>query len=173
MSIKTIGVAWLLAASLLPAAAHAQAGGVTAPTRAISTPDLKNLQAYMRQSRRDVVAQNLRLTPDEAKRFWPVYDRYAADQTKIKDVQYAMIADYAKTYGKYDDKAASVFIARWLDLDMKSISLRTRYLPQVGKALPGIKAATFFQIDRRINMAIDLKITQLVPFLQDQKTLAR
>ena len=173
MSIKTIGVAWLLAASLLPAAAHAQAGGVTAPTRAISTPDLKNLQAYMRQSRRDVVAQNLRLTPDEARRFWPVYDRYAADQAKIKDVQYAMIADYAKTYGKYDDKAASVFIARWLDLDMKSISLRTRYLPQVGKALPGIKAATFFQIDRRINMAIDLKITQLVPFLQDQKTLAR
>jgi hypothetical protein len=173
MSMKTIGAAWLLAASLLAGPALAQDPAIPAPTRALTAADLKGLQSALRDSRKQVVAQNLKLTPDEASRFWPVYDQYAADQAKIKDVQYALIAEYANTYGKYDDKAAGAFMARWLDLDVKTSALRAHYMPLVAKVLPGIKAATFFQIDRRINMAIDLKITGLLPLVQEQARLTK
>jgi hypothetical protein len=41
-------------------------------------------------------------------------------------------------------------------------------VPIVGTVLPGVKAATFFQIDRRISMAVDLKVASMLPILQSQ-----
>jgi hypothetical protein len=41
-------------------------------------------------------------------------------------------------------------------------------VPIVGAVLPGVKATTFFQIDRRLSMAIDLKVASLLPILQSQ-----
>jgi hypothetical protein len=172
MTFKTIGAVLLLSASLLPAPALAQdpaaAPPIASATRPLTAADLNGLRAELRASRKQIVAQNLKLTPDEAARFWPIYDQYAADLTKIKDTQYELIAEYANTYGKYDDKAATSFITRWLDLDVKTTALRARYVPAISKVLPGVKAATFFQIDRRVSMAIDLKITTLLPILQAQ-----
>ena len=172
MSLKTTGAALLIAASLLPMPVLAQDAAADAPiatpSRPLTAADLESLRTELRSSRKQMVAQNLKLTPDEATRFWPVYDQYAADLTKIKNTQYELIAEYANTYGKYDDKAAASFISRWLDLDVKTTALRARYVPLVNKVLPGVKAATFFQIDRRVSMAIDLKISTLLPLLQGQ-----
>lgn len=72
------------------------------------------------------------------------------------------------TFGKYSDKAALDFITRWVDVDVKTTALRAKYVPLVAKVLPGVKVATFFQIDRRISMAIDLKIASRLPLLQFQ-----
>ena len=173
MTFKTLGAAVLLGASLLASAAQAQdpapAGPpITTASRPLTAADLEGLRAELRSSRKQVVAQTLKLSDAEATRFWPVYDRYAADLTQIKNSQYELIAEYANTYGKYDDKAAQAFIGKWLDLDVKTTALRARYVPLVGKVLPGVKAATFFQIDRRVSMAIDLKVSSLLPILQFQ-----
>jgi hypothetical protein len=134
----------------------------------LTAADLEQLRAELRSSRKQTIAQTLKLTDAEATRFWPVYDQYATELTKIKNDQYELIAEYANTYGKYDDKAAMDFIARWADLDVRTTSLRARYVPIVGKVLPGVKATTFLQIDRRLSMYIDLKIASLLPILQSQ-----
>lgn len=177
MMIKILAAALVLGAtglSVTPAWAQEPAdAGIATPNRPLSAADLEGLRADLRSSRKQVVAQTLKLTDDEATRFWPIYDRYAAELTQIKNTQYELIAEYANTYGKYDDKAAAAFIGRWLDLDVKTTALRARYVPLVDKVLPGVKAATFFQIDRRVSMAIDLKITSLLPLLQLQSQLKR
>jgi len=36
------------------------------------------------------------------------------------------------------------------------------------RLLPGKTAATFFQLDRRISMMIDLKVTSQIPLVQNQ-----
>lgn len=180
MTLKILGAALVAGASLISAPALAQAAGqagatpqIAQPDRPLTAHDLDGLRSELRSSRKQAVAQTLKLSDAEATRFWPVYDQYAADLTKIKDGQYELVAQYANTYGKYDDKAAAAFIARWLDLDVKTTSLRASYVSKIGKVLPGVKAATFFQIDRRISMAIDLKITQLLPLLQMQSQVTR
>lgn len=172
MTIRTVAVTLLLGASLMAAPAYAQTPAPDAPmatpSRPLTAADLDALRAELRSSRKQIVAATLTLTDAEATRFWPVYDRYAAELTRIKDDQYALIAEYANTYGRYDDQAAMDFIARWLELDVRTTTLRAKYVPIVGKALPGVKAATFFQIDRRVSMAIDLKVASLLPILQTQ-----
>jgi hypothetical protein len=172
MILKVLAVALLLGASLPLAPAHAQAPAaaepIATPDKPLTAADLDTLREELRSSRKQMTAATLTLSDAEATRFWPVYDRYAAERTHIKDAQYALIAEYANTYGKYDDKGATDFIARWLDQDVKLTTLRARYVPIVGKVLPGVKAATFFQIDRRLSMAIDLRIASMLPILQAQ-----
>ena len=45
------------------------------------------------------MAANLKLSDTEATKFWPVYDRYAADLIKINDQRYALIREYADHWG--------------------------------------------------------------------------
>ena len=175
MRIKTTAAALLLAACFTTSPALAQAGNASLdmPREPLTAADLEGLRAELRASRKQIMAQNLILSPDEATRFWPVYDQYQADLTKIKDDQYALIAEYANTYGSFDDAGAAGFIARWLDVDVRTTALRARYVPIIGGVLPGVKAATFFQIDRRVSMLIDQRIASLLPVLQFQTQVAR
>src|SRR5262245_35367450 len=69
------------------------------PTRPLTASDLDELRAELRSSRKQAVAQTLKLTDQEATRFWPVYDQYASELTTIKNDQYQLIAEYANTYG--------------------------------------------------------------------------
>jgi len=162
-----------LAPALGPAFAQVQkaAEAIPEPTKPMTAADLESLRAELRSSKKQFTASTLKLTDAEATRFWPVYDQYIAELTVINDSRYGLIAEYAGRFGRYDDKAASDFITRWLDVDVKTAALRAKYVPIVGKVLPGVKAATFFQIDRRISMAIDLKVATMLPVLQTQSQI--
>ena len=178
MTIKTVAAALLLAASFsaTPALAQATSGGnasIDMPREPLTAQDLEALRTELRATRKQIIAQNLTLTPEESTRFWPVYDQYQADLTQIKDDQYKLIAEYANTYGRYDDDGAKDFIARWLDLDVRTTALRTHYIPIIGRVLPGVKATTFFQIDRRVSMMIDQRIAAQLPLMEFQSQVAQ
>ena len=122
----------------------------------------------MRADKRTKTAEALALTDAEAARFWPIYDKYIAELTVINDRKYGLIKEYSEKYGHYSNAQATAFITRWLDIDIKSARLRTKYVPIVGKVLPGIKTASFFQIDRRLAMLINLGLASQLPVLQTQ-----
>lgn len=172
MSLKTIAVALLLSAPFTLAPAHAQkpapATSVATTEKPLTAADLEDLRTELRSSKKQLTAATLKLTDAEATRFWPVYDQYAAEVAGIRNSQSVLVAEYVNNFGKYNDQSATDFITRWLDLDVKTTALRAKYVPIVGKVLPGIKAGSFFQIDRRISMAVDLKIASMLPLLQSQ-----
>jgi hypothetical protein len=173
MSLKTLAVTLLLGASaaLSPAyAQHAAPAAVAMPDKPLTAADLEGLRADLRSSKKQATAAALKLTDAESTKFWPIYDRYAAELTGIKNGQYQLIAEYVNNFGKYTDKTATDFITRWLDLDIKTSALRAKYVPIVGKVLPGVKTATFFQIDRRLNKLVDLQLASKMPLLQYQAT---
>lgn len=178
MTIKTLTAALLAAASFTaaPALGQATTGGnasIDMPREPLTAQDLEALREELRSTRKQIMAQTLTLTADEATRFWPVYDQYQADLTTIKDAQYELIAEYANTFGRFDDAKATDFITRWLDIDVRTTALRARYVPIIGRVLPGVKATTFFQIDRRVSMLIDQRIAAQLPILQFQSQVAR
>ena len=47
--------------------------------------------------------------------------------------------------------------------EVQAQALRLKYVPVVSQVLPGRKAATFFQLDRRLNMIIDLQLFSQIP----------
>ncbi len=79
-----------------------------------------------------------------------------------------MTPDYAAMWGNMSDQDALIYIRRWLEVDEKGQALRLSYVPSVSQVLPGKKAATFFQLDRRISMMIDVQLSSQIP-LADSK----
>ena len=122
----------------------------------------------IRSIKKQVIAANLTLTDSEATKFWPLYEQYSADFAKINDTRAALVKEYSQEYGTQTDEQADSLVRRWLDVDIAAAQLRQKYVPIFRKVLPGKKAATFFQLDRRISMMIDVQLTSQLPLVQSQ-----
>jgi hypothetical protein len=53
-------------------------------------------------------------------------------------------------------------------VDAQVHELRSKYVMEVSQALPGKKAATFFQLERRISMLIDIQLASQLPLAISQ-----
>jgi hypothetical protein len=122
--------------------------------------DVSLLRKNLRAQKKQLIAANLTLTADQATKFWPVYDQYAAELSKLGDQKYALTKEYAQGFGS--------LINRSLALDENIAQLRRKYVPIVNQVLRGTKTATFFQLDRRITSLIDMQLATEIPLVQQQ-----
>jgi Spy/CpxP family protein refolding chaperone len=153
--------------------AQANGGSQAAPAAAqkdsqISDSDIQLLRQNLRAQKKQLVAANLTLTTDQATKFWPVYDQYIAEQTKIHDQKYAVIKEFATSFGTIDDVKALDLTNKALAVDQQVTQLRIKYVPIFSKVLPGKQVATFYQIDRRLQMMVDLQLLSQLPLVQTQ-----
>src|SRR5262244_1311749 len=108
-------------------------------SRTIKSQDLDLLRKDLRAMRKQLIAQNLRLTEAEATKFWPIYDEYIKELIAINDKKFALIQDYADNWGKMTNDQSLLFIRQWLDSDIATTQLRQKYVPIVAKVLDGRK----------------------------------
>jgi hypothetical protein len=134
----------------------------------VSPQDMELLRKDLRAKRKELIAANLKLTETEGERFWPVYDQYIKDLIAINDKKFALIKEYADNYGKMTSDESLLFIRQWLDVDIASTQLRQKYVPIVSKVLDGKKTATFFQLDRRIGMMLEIQVASQIPLVDSQ-----
>jgi hypothetical protein len=135
---------------------------------AIAGQQLTLLRRDIRSIKKQIIAANLTLTDSEAPKFWQVYEQYSGETNKINETRSAIVKEYAEDYGTLTDDQADNLIRRWLDTDIEQTKLRQRYVAIFRKVLPGKKAATFFQLDRRISTMIDVQLTSQLPLAQSQ-----
>lgn len=126
---------------------------------------VKLLRQDLRAAKKQLVAANMVLTEVEAQKFWPVYDQYAAETTKLNDARVALVKEYAASYEKLTDAQAASLNTRSIDIDESMSKLRQRYIPLVGRVLPGKKSALFFQIDKRLALLLDLQLASEIPLV--------
>ena len=150
--------------------AQAAASSQSTANAASIDQDVELLRKDIRSGKKQLVAANLKLSADQATRFWPVYDQYTAEQTKIGDQKTALIKEYADQWnaGTLSDEQASSLIKRSLAVDEQVAQLRAKYLPIFSQAVPGKVVATFFQLDRRIQGLIDIQLASQIPLVQAQ-----
>ena len=97
-----------------------------------------------------------------------MYEQYSAETEKINDTRTAIIKEYSEEYGTLTDDQADNLIRRWLDTDIEQTKLASALRAIFRRVLPGKKAATFFQLDRRISTMIDVQLTSQLPLVQSQ-----
>ena len=125
--------------------------------------DMQLLRQDLRAQKQKLIAQNLPMTETEAVKFWAVYNRYGDELRQINDEKYRLIKEYGEEWPAMTNDQALIYIRRWLEVDQQVQQLRLKYVPEVSQVLPGKKAATFFQLDRRINMMIDIQLSSQLP----------
>ncbi|MGA8221024.1 MAG: hypothetical protein WB780_05160, partial [Candidatus Acidiferrales bacterium] len=134
---------------------------VISPT--VSDEDIVLLRRDLRAMRMQVVGQNMSLSEEQAQKFWPIYNLYIKDLSEVNNQKYALLKQYAEMWATMSDEDALIYVRHWLEVDGQAQALRLKYVPVVSQVLPGRKAATFFQLDRRLNMIIDLQLFSQIP----------
>jgi len=129
----------------------------------ITDEDIILLRQDLRAKKMQVIGQNMSLSDTEAQKFWPIYNHYVKDLQGVNNQKYALLKQYAQMWSTMTDQDAMIYVRNWLEADGQAQALRLKYVPVVNEVLPGKKAATFFQLDRRLNMIIDLQLFSQIP----------
>jgi hypothetical protein len=135
--------------------------GVITPT--VTDEDIALLRKDLRAMKMQVIGQNMSLSDEEGQKFWPIYNHYVKDLTEVNNQKYALLKQYAEMWATMSDQDAMIYVRHWLEVDGQAQALRLQYVPTVSQVLPGRKAATFFQLDRRLNMIVDLQLFSQIP----------
>ena len=157
-SALLITMVWLFTSSALAQQTPAPEAGQRAPAeapRAISDEDIQLLRKDIRDQRKQLIAVNLPLTPAEAEKFWPVYEQYIGELVSNNNKKYALIKRFVETGGVLTDSEAEESVKQWVSVDESVVALRQKYVPTF-----------FYQLDRRVQLMIDLQLMALIPMVE-------
>jgi len=135
--------------------------GIASSVRAQSQKQLD--LAADRAQRKSLVGSNMKLSADEAAKFWPVYDQYEAAMDKVEDRHVAEIKDFAKNYDSMTDAAAKSKLDEVMAIAQARLDIQKRFIPKFRAAISQIKTTRFFQIDNKLHAMIQCEIAQFVP----------
>ncbi len=119
------------------------------------------LRKDVRSQKKQIIAENMDLSDAEAEKFWPVYDQYAAELSRIYDTKIALLNDYVENYSSMRGEQAENYIRKRAEVEQSIMQLRLKYMPAFRKVLSGRETALFYQLDWRLGLAIDVELVQV------------
>lgn len=123
--------------------------------------DITLLRKDLRSQKKQIVAANMNLTDTEAEKFWPIYDQYVADLSRINDKKADLIKDYWQNFETMDGDQAESYVRKRAAVEQSIMELRLSYIPRLRKVLSGRQTALFYQIEWRLGLIIDLQLAQM------------
>ena len=155
----------MLRAVLLILAATLAQPALSAEETKPSASDMEILRDKIYADKKLIVAENMELTEEEAKGFWPVYQAYQEDLHKINDRMAKVINEYAVAYNKGAllDKTARQLIDEAIEIDIDEAKLKKSYVPKLSKVLPGVKVARYLQIENKVRAIVRHELAAAIP----------
>ena len=154
--------ALILCLSMALARAEAPAGGES------EKANVDVLLSAIRANRKALVAVNLKMTDEEAAKFWPVYDSYQKEMNALGDRLVALLGDYGKNFKDMSDDKAMKILDEYLNIEAERVKVRRSYVEQFAKALPGRKVGRFYQIENKMDAVIRYEMAKTIPVVEDE-----
>ncbi|NLR94792.1 MULTISPECIES: hypothetical protein [Flammeovirga] len=129
--------------------------------------DFETIKTLIKAEKRGVLKENMNLSESEAEHFWPVYDRYEFEQSKLLNDQYALLKEYAESFETLDEKRTDELMALAFKHNKAEVTLNQKYYKQMKKVVSTQTAARFVQIMSQLNTVIDLSMTQELPLINN------
>lgn len=134
--------------------------------------DVANVaRAELRTEKSALMTQAMMLTDTQSEKFWPLYREYENELDKITDARLGALKSYSDNYDSMTDKKADELVGDMFDMEKQRLKLREKYYKKMKKALDGVTAARFAQVDRQISTLVDLEIMQMVPLIATPEEL--
>ena len=124
------------------------------------------LKSNVQKESRNLIEQNLELTKDQAKIFWPIYDEYDAALLEVTNERLTNISNYMVNYKDLDSAKAEKLLRTALELDQKKLNIQNEYYNKLIAILPPTIVGKFFQLDQYIELLIQLQRSENIPLIQ-------
>jgi hypothetical protein len=96
------------------------------------------------------ITEKLQLTPDEAQRFWPVYNEYRSKRMKIEQEKTALFHKYSPPREKeITDEEARQVADEYVSLEKKQADLLVEYNVRFQKVLPPQKVLRLYRAEKQ------------------------
>jgi hypothetical protein len=130
--------------------------------------NMQILRDKIKADKKLIVATNMELTESEAKAFWPIYEQYQKDLSKINQRVVTLVEGYTDDVRKQSlsDEKAKKLINDAVSIDRAEADLKSSYAPKLGRVLPPIKVVRYLQIENKIRAVVRYDIAAGVPLVR-------
>jgi hypothetical protein len=148
--------------------------GLAAPTLPAASGDARAQEAKLpvlldaiRANRKAMIAASLNLTPDEATRFWPIYDRYQQEMNPIGDRIGALVQEYISNYGTLSNETAAQLMEDYLAAEADRLKVRRSFIAEFLRVVPGRTMARFYQIENKMDAILRYDLASTIPVVDN------
>jgi len=134
--------------------------------QAPSDEQIRLLRKDIRAQEKQLIAANMKLSGAEAEKFWPIYEAYVDELVAINHTKYDLLKQYSASYNTMTEQEAQDSVGKWVNVDQSVAQLRLKYIPIFRKVLSARNTALFFQLERRIQLMIDLQLVSQLPIIE-------
>jgi hypothetical protein len=125
---------------------------------------IKMLKEDLKAQKKEVLTQEMKtFTPEEAKRFWPIYDAYNTELENFVDARLALIKAYIDDYDTLTDAQATELLNRRFNIQKQRAALDEKYRKRFETALSPKRLVRFYQIEHQLQLLIELQATSSLP----------
>jgi len=117
---------------------------------AVDMTDMQALRAAVKADKKALVASTLELTPDEAKKFWPLYDAYQRTLDRANRQRTVTLEGSIARDAPVSDLYARNLARDLIEADEIEIKARRTLSNKTLRALPAKKAARYLQLEAKI-----------------------
>jgi hypothetical protein len=121
------------------------------------------VRADMRADKTTIITAGMNFNDKDAAAFWPIYRQYDRERSAMEDTRVAVIKAYTEKYPNLTDADAKEMAERMFECDSRLVALKKTYYKKLNKVLPALTVTKFFQLDRRIDLMIDMKVESSLP----------
>ena len=114
-----------------------------------------------------LIANNMELTDQESKNFWPLYEGYQKKLAQINNHMGGIINEYADAYNKgpVPDAVAKNIINEALKTEGAEVIMRREYAEKLSRVLPATKVARYLQMESKIRALIRYDLAANIPLM--------
>ena len=159
---------WLYCALLLLtvagvqlATAAVQPGSDTASTMT----GMELADQRMEESKKKLIGQSLKIKPDVAAKFWPVYDKYEVEHASLRRDRRRILAELGENFDAMTDAEARKYILDKMAFETRRHQITRRYILELETIMPARELARYLQIESKISAFIDAGIEEEVPLI--------
>ena len=130
---------------------------------------LEYLRGDLPEQKREIIAETMELTIEQAEIFWPIYTEYESELNELSGERLKVIKDYAENYYNLTNEIAARLANKIHELDSKRASLLWKYYNKFNTELNTIDAAMFYQVESQLLMLIDVQVAGEIPIIKKPK----
>jgi len=121
------------------------------------------MRANMKAGRTTLITTGMNFNGRDGAAFWPIYQQYEYERSRVDDRRAAVIKQYTQKYPNLTDAEAKAMADQMLDCESRLAELKKKYYKKFNKVLPALTVTKFFQLDRRIDLMIDMQVESSLP----------
>ncbi|WP_457608359.1 hypothetical protein [Nitratifractor sp.] len=110
-----------------------------------------------------VTLANMHLKGEVKEKFGNLYDEYTQGLMKIRLKKLQLIKEYAKNFKNMTDDKANKLLDDWMKVQKEELGLKEKYIAKFKKIMPASMVMRFYQIDNRINLLQEARVSALIP----------